>query len=246
MFHFLIRRLLRTGLPVALASLRSPAAICGIWSIPTSRRQRSRRRTRTSSFSPDSAQSVSVEVSAPLGNADSNNRGVFWSAGQTPSRDGETCARAGKPRIMAHASPPTSKRERRCAVRKNADGSLDAITVTRNVWLDGSWIFNVNLWHVTDTYKPGLTTMLGANLHATLGDVPSLPWDMCAKVVGSKLSFIIWLSQRQAKPAYGDVDYGGTVTLPPNEIFVGQFGIYVGHLAPGQSVDYDQMRVTRR
>jgi hypothetical protein len=189
------------------------------------------------------ATSGTVDVSAPAENTDSNNRGAFWPEGQTPTRDGETCARWKSENhgtnIAVNIQEGVALR-----VRNNVDGSLDAITVTRDVWLGAPWVFNVNMWHVVDTYHPGLTSVLGANLRSAFGNVPNLPWSICAKVVGAKLSFIVWARQNQPKPEYGDATHGGTVTLPSNYVYIGHIGWYAGHLAPGQSVDYDHLQVT--
>jgi len=242
--HFSIGRVLRSGLPIALASVILGS--CNMWYVvdphfTTATISTAHKDVFVLAYS---SRSGSVDVSAPSVNTDSNNRGAFWPAGQSPTRDGETCTRW---KAEDHGTEVVANIQEGAAlrVRTNRDGSVDAITVTRNVWFDGSWIFNVNMWHVTNTFDPGLTTVLGANLHAVFGKVPRLPWDICAKVEGSKLSFVVWPS-RQTRPAYGDVTHGGTVSLPSNEVYAGHFGNYVGHLAPGQSIDYDQMKVTTK
>ncbi len=240
----MVSRLVRVMAPVALASVTLGG--CNMWYLVDRHFTAATIATAHKDvfvLSYD-ARTGTVDVSAPSVNADSNNRGVFWPAGQHAARDGETCARW---KDEDHATKVVANIQEGAALRvhTNRDGSLNAITVTRNVWLDGSWIFNVNMWHVDDTYHPGLTTVLGANLHAVFGNSPRLPWDLCAKVVGSRLSFVVWPAS-QAKPAYGDATHSGTVTLPPNEVYAGYFGVYVGHLASGQSVDYDEMSVTRR
>jgi hypothetical protein len=182
-----------------------------------------------------------LQVNAAPTNTDHNNRALFWPAAQHTSRDGEVCAQ-WKTEDHATQIVPNIQEGLAFRVRNNADGSLDAITLTRNVWFDASWHFNVNLWHVVDTSRPGLTNMLGADLRSQFGNFPNLPWGICGKVMGRTLTFVVWRAGREAKPAYGSKTNGGTVTLPTNYVYRGNFGWYAGHLAKGQSVDFDELK----
>jgi hypothetical protein len=185
----------------------------------------------------------SVQVSAPAeANTNSNNRGVFWPKNELALRDGESCARWSA-EDGGHRVIPNIQEGLALRVRNNDDGSLDAITITRNVWGEVPWIFNVNLWHVGDPHKPGLQNLVGANLQQVFGPEPSLPWRICAKVAAKQLSFVVWLDGRESRPHYGDKTHGLVVTLPPNYVYAGTYGWYAGHLTRGQSVTYDGLTV---
>lgn len=70
--------------------------------------------------------------------------------------------------------------------------------------------------------------------------LPPHPWRMCARAVGSTLSFIVWPTTH-AEPAWDDARYGGSVTLPTGWSAAGKPGWYAGHLLPGESMVYDDL-----
>lgn len=190
-----------------------------------------------------SAGAHSVEVQAPAQrNTDANNRGVFWPSSEPALRDGESCARWSA-EDRGRRVVPNIQEGLALRIRSNDEGSLDAITITRNMWGDVPWIFNVNLWHVADPHKPGLTNVTGANLQRVFGPEPSLPWRICGRVTGNQLSFVVWLDGRESRPRYGDATHGMVVTLPTRYVYAGTYGWYAGHLARGQSVTYDDLTV---
>jgi hypothetical protein len=189
--------------------------------------------------------SDAVTVTAPATNTSEEGRGVFWPAGQTPLLDGESCARWNGETPSYPTDPGALPVQEGAAlrVRTNRDGSRDAITVTKNIWLGAIWIFNEHTWDTNQ--KPPVFTPIGqVDLQSTFdpsGDVtkPSpLPWDLCAKVVGSTLSFVAWLDN-SPRPAYGDRTHGGSVQVPSAYVYPGQVGWYIGHLHPGQTAVFD-------
>lgn len=189
--------------------------------------------------------SDAVTVTAPATNTSEEGRGVFWPAGQTPMLNGESCARWNGENPSYPSDPGALPVQEGAAlrVRTNPDGSRDAITVTKNIWLGAIWIFNEHTWDTNQ--KPPVFTPIGqVNLQAAFdpsGDAtkPSpLPWDLCAKVVGSTLSFVAWLDNGP-RPAYGDPTHGGSVQVPAAYIYPGQVGWYIGHLHPGQTAVFD-------
>ncbi|MBV8950331.1 MAG: hypothetical protein JOZ99_05605, partial [Actinobacteria bacterium] len=105
--------------------------------------------------------SASVSVSAPQSNTGGNSRGVFWPAGQTPAMDGESCARwaaeDGGTTVVPNIQEGAALR-----VRKNSDGSVDAVTVTRNVEYGAVWIYNEHIWNTNQS--PAFTQLGGVNL----------------------------------------------------------------------------------
>jgi hypothetical protein len=186
-----------------------------------------------------------VTVTAPKTNKKEEGRGVFWPAGQAPLLDGESCARWNGENPSYPTKPGALPAQEGAAlrIRTNPDGSRDAITVTKNIFLGAIWIFNEHTWD-TNQKAPVFTQIGQVDLQPVFdpsGDVtkPSpLPWDLCAQVVGPTLSFVAWLDNTP-RPAYGDLTHGGSVQLPTRYVHPGQVGWYIGHLHPGQSALFD-------
>ena len=238
----LIRRIVRGAAPIVLASVMLGG--CNMWYIvdPHFTAVTISTAHRDVFVLAYDARSCSVDVSAPSVNTDSNNRGVFWPTRQHPVRDGETCARWTD---EDHATKVAANIQEGAAlrVRTNRDGSLDAITVTRNVWLDG--LVDLQREHVARHrhLPPGPHDGVGCKPARRLRGLPETPLEALRQGRRCQVE-LRRLAAGGARPAYGDATHGGTITLPPNEVFAGHFGVYVGHLAPGQSVDYDEMTVT--
>jgi hypothetical protein len=182
--------------------------------------------------------SDAVTITAPATNTDEGGRGVFWPSGQTAMLDGESCARwQGENPAAPYAQEGAALR-----IRTNLDGSVDALTVTKNIWLGAIWIFNEHIWN--SNQSPAFTQIGHVDLRTVFdpsGDPmhPSpLPWDLCAKTVGPNLSFVAWLDG-SPRPAYGDTTHGGSVQVPATYVYPGQVGWYIGHLHPGQTSVFD-------
>jgi hypothetical protein len=171
-----------------------------------------------------------VTASAPRTNRGENNRTVFWSAGEVPSADQQSCA--------TWVETPRGRQQPGAALRvRTSGGRVRAITVTNNIFFGARWGFNV---HVMDSgaqepfRKIGgfeLTEIFRPDGPGTF-DFPPFPWRMCARVVGNTVSFIVWPTS-QAEPAWDDARYGGSVTLPAGWNQPGVPGWYVGHLRAG-------------
>lgn len=187
-----------------------------------------------------------VTITASSSNTGGNNRGVFWPAAQTASQDGESCARWA---LENNSQTVTQNIQEGAAlrVRTNGDGSVDAVTVTRNIYYGAVWIFNQHIWNTNQS--PAFTLLGHVDLRPVFdpsGDVTRpapLPWDLCAKTVGSTLSFTAWL-EGTPKPAYGDATHGGSITVPANYVYPGNFGWYAGHMTAGQTVVFDHLTTT--
>jgi hypothetical protein len=181
-----------------------------------------------------SASSGAVTASAPGSNAGGNTRVVFSRRSDATATDEQSCA--------TWSSDSGRRNQEGAALRVHAaNGGIKAITVTKNVWLAASWIFNVHVW---DTSAPPVGTQIGQfdlgsvfNPHSQL--VP-LPWTLCARVVGSVVSFIVWPTN-QPQPAWNDPTHGGSVTLPPGYSDAGAACWYIGHLAPGDTAVFTSL-----
>jgi hypothetical protein len=182
-------------------------------------------------------------VTAASSNTGGNSRGLFWPSGQAAARDAETCARWSTENGGTNVVPSIQEGGA-LRIRTNGDGSVDAITVTRNVMFGAVWIYNEHIW---DTNRSPSFTQLGSvnleNVFRPRGTLQPLPWNVCAKTEGTTLSFVAWLNGT-TKPAYGDNTHGGSVTLPAEYVYAGNFGWYAGHLEAGQSVTFDRLSAT--
>ncbi len=69
-----------------------------------------------------------------------------------------------------------------------------------------------------------------------------LPWDLCAKTVGNRVTFKAW-PETEPEPAYGDPTHGATVALPPGWVYPGNNGWYIGHLLPGDTARFAGLHV---
>jgi outer membrane protein assembly factor BamB len=118
------------------------------------------------------------------------------------------------------------------------DGNRRGVLVTKNVWMNAHWIFNVHVW---DTSLPQVFQPIAFfDLEDTFrpnGQVLPLPWSFCARVVGDVVSFIAWPAS-MPRPAWNDARFGGSVVLPEGWSEPGRAGWYAGHLGPGHAVAY--------
>lgn len=163
-----------------------------------------------------------------------NLRTVFWPADAVIRRDVTSCAtwsRESSDRLQQGVAVRISERP---------GGGAQAITVTKNVYLFGSWIFNVHVW---DSATARMRQIASVNLSGALsrpGDPPSpqpLPWRVCARVVGRTFTFKAW-RVAIGEPAWGDPRFGSSVPLPADAPSTGYPGGYIGHLQPGMSATF--------
>ena len=121
------------------------------------------------------------------------------------------------------------------------EGTTRAITVTKNIYMGGTWIFNAHLW---DTAKAESFFEIGwVDLSSVFGvpdHVSGLPWSLCARVVGDRLTFVAWPGVG-TRPAWGDGRYGRSVVLPPGWTYPGAAGWYIGHLKTGGSTTFTNL-----
>jgi hypothetical protein len=181
---------------------------------------------------------TAVTMKAPTTNTGGNTRAVFWREGAVDTADQEVCAT-----WVSHSGVD---RQEGVALRvRSAQGRTRAITVTNNVVYGARWGFNV---HVMDSGSSTPHIKIGGFLLEEVfrpdgpgtTRLPPHPWRMCARVVGSVVSFIVWPTTH-AEPAWDDARYGGSVTLPTGWTAVGKPGWYAAHLRPGESMVYDDL-----
>jgi len=118
---------------------------------------------------------------------------------------------------------------------------MRAISVMKNIWGGGIWIFNVIGF--TDGSFVDLASVDLSAAFDPGGIVPSLPWRMCARVLRDSLSWKVW-PVAGPEPAWGDSTFGATITLPSEWIYSGQPGFYVGHLESGDYACFSDESMT--
>jgi hypothetical protein len=144
---------------------------------------------------PTDSPSRGPRPSAPSTNTSHNTRIAFRRVADSVANDEQSCA--------TWSSQTASLDQEGAALRVTESGSgfRKSITVTKNIWLGGYWIFNVHVW---DTSTPQVVTQiasfdLGSVFDANRQLAP-LPWSLCARVVGATVSFIAWPSVGAAVP----------------------------------------------
>jgi outer membrane protein assembly factor BamB len=169
---------------------------------------------------------------APAGNVGGNTRVTFTRAGIGTSTDQYSCA--------TWASDSSWHDQEGAALRvRPVTGGVSAITVTKNVFFGANWKFNVHVW---DTSRSPAAIQIGAfDLGPVFAPdeihVEPLPWKLCAQVVGSTVSFVVWPAS-EPRPAWGDPTHGGSVTLPAGYAEPGEVGWYIGHLEPDHRAEF--------
>ena len=190
-------------------------------------------------FAVASPSPLQVNISAPRTNLHGDSRLVVWPTGQAPFREQQVCA------TWASQSPAMGQIQEGIALRiSEAGGVTRAITITKNVFGDVNWLFDVHTWN---TATPGVFTLLGQyDLSRALvanGRLAPFPWHICARVIERNLAFKVW-PNGQAQPPWGSTTHGGAITLPRGWGYPGNAGIYIGHLKPGNSAAYSSIAVT--
>ena len=115
-----------------------------------------------------------------------------------------------------------------------------AITVTKNIWLGGFWIFNVHEWLGQYSTPIGQFDLGEAFRRPSSDEAVPLPWHICARAVGPVVDFKAW-PDGQVEPAWGDPKYGGSVVVSSTWVFPGRTGWYIAHLFPNDTAQFDDL-----
>lgn len=168
-------------------------------------------------------------------NSGGNLRALWWPADGPSVADSQTCA--------TWASEDGGGVQQGAALRiVSENGRTRALTVTKNIWYGGTWIFNFHVW---DTARSPAFAQIGSvSLERTFrpgGVTRPLPWQFCARAIDATLEFKAWPAS-VPEPAWGDPAYGGRVTVPPGWTYPGTAGWYVGHVPPGGGARYTDLQ----
>ena len=88
-----------------------------------------------------SSSTGAMDAAALPSNSSGNLRTVFWPTHAFATQNEKTCA--------TWAAESTWQAQQGAALRVNVqrDGAVRAVTVTKNVWVGATWIFNVHVWN---------------------------------------------------------------------------------------------------
>jgi hypothetical protein len=188
----------------------------------------------TASVTPDGArysyshpQPGTVVVAAPQ-TSGVNEREFFWEGTSPDEPDATVCGTFS----TGHGID-----QQGIVLRLNdANGTMKAITVTRNVIFSDSQAFNFHLWNTSDADHP--FTLFGQTILPFLPFSPAVyPLNMCARTVTAtnQTQFVVWTAG-QKQPPWGDPVQGGEATIPVGSPSIGREGFFAGHLIAGTNM----------
>lgn len=172
-----------------------------------------------------------VVVSAPTTNSDGNVRLALVDMDTPPSIDQSAC--------VTWQGPDDESIQPGVVLRARIDKyRTRSIMVTNNIWYSARHNLNV---HVTDTnwshgYEPVGSISVAKGL-GVLPDRKPLPWRICAQALGNTVRAKAWSIPSMAEPSWNDPAFAGSVTLPDSAPRSGVPGVYIAHLAPGESTE---------
>lgn len=164
-------------------------------------------------------------IRADRRNKGSNTRTLIWHTGRAASVDQSACT------TFTNDAWPTQEG---VALRVSTDGHPGrAITVMKNIYGSATTRFNVQLIDMSLPTEHGRITppVPGAEFAAVLAG-PTQPWRLCARVIGDRLDYKVWLAA-SSEPAWDDPTASRTMTLPQSWVYPGRPGVYLGHLTAG-------------
>jgi hypothetical protein len=177
---------------------------------------------------------AAVVVAAPV-TSGVNEREFFWEGTSPDEPDSTVCGTFS----TGHGID-----QQGIVLRLNdANGTVKAITVTRNVIFFDSQAFNFHLWDTNDADHP--FTGFGQTILPFLPYAPAVyPLNMCARTVTAtnQVQFVVWTVGRH-QPPWGDPIQGGEATIPVGSPTSGQEGFFAGHLAAGTSMVLTDLRI---
>ncbi len=178
-----------------------------------------------------------VEARALASDNSVNLRTLFWPVkrlGGLPNNQ-QSCA------TFSSASSWMAQQGVALRIRRTPVGGVTGITVTKNIWFGATWIFNVHAWDGTPTLHPLASFNLESVFLDPDGAPRPFPWTLCARIIGAQITVKGWLTG-SAEPEWGDENFGGTSTLAVDPAVRGLAGWYIGHLPPGGSAEFTDLR----
>ncbi|HMS49452.1 S-layer homology domain-containing protein [Candidatus Microthrix sp.] len=124
---------------------------------------------------------------------------------------------------------------------RTAGGRTTALTLTNNVWATARWIWNAH--HMDSGSSEGFTglgSFEAPGFYREGQPLPPLPWRVCARTVGNTVQGKVW-NAGAVEPAWGDPNFGGSVSIPRGLATGGESGVYAGHLQAGQGFRFSNV-----
>lgn len=197
---------------------------------------------RDDSPAQDYTQSVTggvFRVSAPAGNTDGNIVKAYWPSTMVPVVDSEILSTwAAQSGPLASASFSQGHAHRIVGSGNN----IQAVVVSKNVFAAAYWIFNFDVY---DSLQPAGSqfTAIGDQLVLNHFNPSSLPWLMRSRVYGNVFQVKVWLST-DTEPAWGDPNFGSSVTIPSTYVQPGVCGLVAGHIPASGTMDFDNLTIS--
>jgi hypothetical protein len=182
-----------------------------------------------------------LDMSADATNTDGNLREAIWPSDAPAATNEMSCAT-----WSTQAGGQYDQEGVMLRVAPTADGlGTRAISVTKNVYLGITTIFNVHLWDTRQVNGYDLIGqfLLANTLTSTTGTLLPFPWHVCARVSGNTFQFMVWVGSNP-QPSWTDASQVEQVTLPDGWAYPGVAGWYIGHLQAGDHVTYTDLQTS--
>jgi hypothetical protein len=151
---------------------------------------------------------------------------------------------------------PTSVNQEACATWTEGDAGISqpgvalriaaapsrvrAITVTNNILYGARRVFNIHLGDTT-----AKTNMVPVGSRSFEWAPAPLPWRFCARAEGTHITMKVWPVAGVASiPGWDDPAFTAKASVPPEWVYAGRPGWYVGHLAAGQRLVSSDLAVS--
>jgi hypothetical protein len=179
-----------------------------------------------------------LTISADPTNTGGNTRQLYW-----PS-DGPAVEAEQSCETWTGSTGALDQQGIALRIAPTADGQgIRTITVTKNIWFVGYWLFNVHVWD--STASTPWTLLQTFDMSSVVGGDPynmvPYPWHVCARVSGNIFQFILWTGANP-QPSWDDAGAVRQLTLPDGWDYPGQAGWYIGHLESGSVDTFTDMR----
>ena len=178
-----------------------------------------------------------VTAAAPPTNVGANLRLLFWPSDARLETDATSCA------TWSAATSDVVQQGAALRISTAPGGAVQAITVTKNVFVHSYWIFNVHVWGPGAAFGREIASFDLGSVFRFSDDLyvaRPLPWRLCARTRAGALEFKVW-RRNEVEPGWGDPTHGGSVALPADAPARGAPGWFIGHVRPGMSATFTDL-----
>jgi hypothetical protein len=174
-----------------------------------------------------------------------NYRELVFPTNVAPLVDSQQCVT-----FLSHSA--TSNQEGMAfRIRLNDAGHTTAVTVTKNVWADVTWNWNVHVWDTR--LDPAFTGVGHFDFYDVVGHEGNevnpgapLPWRACGWLQGSTLRYKLWVpAVTPIEPSWSDTFHVRQLTIPAGYSTAGRTGLYFAHLDANHTMRSSGWRIYR-